>query len=106
MNVKIITLACLACCFTALSATQSAAQTAANCAEHRQVVERLAAGYGESRQSIGMSANNTVIEVFASAETGTWTITVTQAGGPTCLVASGVGYQFLNEALPNMDQGA
>jgi hypothetical protein len=76
------------------------------CADHATVVERLASGYGESRQSIGLSADNTVVEVFASAETGTWTITVTVPGGPTCLLAAGVAWEHVAEGLPNRDEGA
>lgn len=64
------------------------------------VVDRLAEGYGETRQSMGLGANNSVIEVFASDETGTWTITVTMPNGMTCLVASGQAYEALAEALP------
>jgi len=64
-----------------------------NCAERDRVVERLSSTYGESRQSIGLGANNSVIEVFASAETGTWTITVTTPAGVTCLVASGQAFE-------------
>lgn len=79
-------------------AAPAAAQT--NCHTHDRVVARLAEIYRESRQSIGLAANNAVVEVFASLETGTWTITVTAPGGPTCLVASGDGYQHLAEALP------
>jgi len=79
---------------------------AANCADHAAVTMLLADRYGESRQSIGMGANNTLVEIFASAETGTWTITVTQPGGPTCLVASGNQFEHLAEALPNTDPGA
>lgn len=86
-------------------ATSTSAQPN-NCAEHRMVVERLASGYGESRQSIGIGADNTVVEVFASLDTGTWTITVTAPGGPTCMVASGAAFQVLAEALPNTDSGA
>ena len=82
------------------------AQSARNCAAHEAVVARLAEAYGESRQSIGLGANNAVVEVFASAETGTWTITVTAPGGPTCLVAAGQAYQQVAEALPNTDPGA
>lgn len=78
----------------------------ARCADHATVVERLATGYGETRQSIGLGSNNEVVEVFASLETGTWTIAVTPAGGLTCLVASGEAFQQLTEALPNTDQGA
>ncbi len=70
-----------------------------NCADHAAVVARLASAYGESRQSIGLAANNSVVEVFASQETGTWTITVTTADGTTCLVASGQAYETLAESL-------
>jgi len=99
MTLKMLT------CTLILSATAATAQTR-NCAEHAMIVETLAAGYGESRQSIGIGSDNSVVEVFASLETGTWTITVTQAGGLTCLVASGSAFQMLAEALPNTDSGA
>lgn len=92
-------------CAAGLWAGNAAAQGLA-CADHAVVVERLADGYGESRQSIGLASNNSVVEVFASPETGTWTITVTTPGGPTCLVASGHAFEVLAEALPNTDEGA
>ena len=76
------------------------AQNARHCAPRDKVVDRLAAGYGETRQSMGLGANNAVIEVFASDETGTWTITVTMASGLTCIVASGQAYETLAEVLP------
>ncbi len=101
MTAKIIALTCAATMIASSAYAQSR-----NCAEHAMVVERLADGYGESRQSIGIAANNTVVEVFASLETGTWTIVVTQPGGPTCLVASGEAFQMLAEGLPNTDSGA
>ena len=76
-----------------------------NCADRAVVVNILADNYGESRQSIGLGANNTMVEVFASLETGSWTITVTQPGGPTCLVASGQAFEHLAEGLPNTNPG-
>lgn len=81
-------------------ATEAMAQNARNCGPREAVVDRLAQGYGESRQSMGLGANNAVIEVFASDETGTWTITVTTPNGLTCLVASGQSFETLVEALP------
>ena len=75
------------------------AQGTRHCGERAQVVNRLADGYGETRQSIGLGADNSVIEVFASEETGTWTITVTLPNGMTCLVASGQAYEELEEEL-------
>ena len=93
-----------------IAAQTTAAQTTAaaprTCGDHALVVERLATGFGETRQSIGLAGNNTVIEVFASLETGTWTLTMTAAGGPTCLMASGVAFQHLNAVLPVDDEGA
>jgi hypothetical protein len=75
------------------AAGPAASQSSGNCAMRQHVIERLAAAYGETRQSIGLGANNQVVEVFASAETGTWTITVTTPNGLTCLVASGQAYE-------------
>ena len=46
-----------------------------------------------------------MLEVFASAETGTWTITLTMPGGPTCLVASGEAWEWLDEGLPASGRG-
>lgn len=80
--------------------TDVAAQGARNCGPREAVVNRLAEGYGETRQSMGLGSNNAVVEIFASDETGSWTITVTQPNGLTCLVASGQGYETLAEALP------
>lgn len=88
-----------------LPAWPAMAQTG-NCAPHAVVVERLSDGYGESRQTIGLGANNAVVETFASIETGSWTITVTTPGGLTCLVASGQAFELLAEAAPVPDEGA
>ncbi|WP_298837661.1 hypothetical protein [uncultured Roseobacter sp.] len=82
------------------STTDAAAQNSRNCGPREAVVDRLADGYGETRQSMGLGANNAVVEVFASDETGTWTITVTTPNGLTCLVASGQSFEALAEALP------
>ena len=89
----------------ALAAGSAQAQ-GQNCAPRQTVIDRLAEGYGESRQSIGLGAQGQVVEVFASTASGTWTITVTLPNGMTCLVASGQAYETLAEALPNSDEDA
>ena len=76
------------------------------CAPRDVVVDRLAEGYGETRKSIGLGANNAVIEVFASDDSGTWTITATSPQGITCLIASGQAFERLNDVLPVDDQDA
>lgn len=75
------------------------AQGQQNCGNRELVIERLTGKYGESRQSIGMAPKGRVVEVFASDETGTWTITVTMPNGMTCLVASGQSYEDIDEPI-------
>ncbi len=70
------------------------------CAQRDLILEKLTSKYGETRQSVGLGTNNTMIEVFASVETGSWTITATNARGITCLVASGQAFEALTETLP------
>jgi hypothetical protein len=85
--------------FALLAAAGAEAQGMRHCGDRAQIVERLAEGYGESRQSMGLGSNNAVMEVYASEETGTWTITVTMPNGMMCLVASGRSYERLEEEL-------
>jgi hypothetical protein len=87
-----------------LAANDVSAQTR-NCADHAQIVERLATSYGESRQSVGLSSDNAMVEIFASAETGSWTIVVTRPDGPSCLIAAGQSFQQVADAVPNLDRG-
>ncbi|MDP5217439.1 hypothetical protein Q5Y75_09445 [Ruegeria sp. 2205SS24-7] len=83
----------------ALAAQQLHAQQR-NCAPREVVLDRLSEKYGESRRGIGLVQQGSVMEVFASDDTGTWTITVTLTNGMTCLVASGQSYEALAEAIP------
>ena len=70
------------------------------CAARADVVAQLAERYSETRRGLGIAANDTVMEVFASAESGSWTITVTTPDGLTCLVASGHAFEPITESLP------
>ncbi len=89
-----------------ITSQYAAATPAQNCGDHAVIMERLADRYGERRQGMGLSGDTAVLEIFASDETGTWSITITTAGGPTCLVAAGQAFQLTNDPLPNTDQGA
>ncbi|WP_146345914.1 hypothetical protein [Falsiphaeobacter marinintestinus] len=84
----------------ALAAQSVSARDNRNCAPRDFVLDRLAEGYGETRQSIGLAAQGTVIEVFASGDTGSWTIIATMPNGTTCMVASGQSFETVAEALP------
>jgi hypothetical protein len=89
----------------AVAATPAFSQSA-GCGSHATVSEHLAEGYGESRQSVALGTDNTLVETWANPETGTWTITVTEAGGPTCLVASGHAFEHVADPLAARDEGA
>lgn len=69
------------------------------CAPRATVLQHLADNFGETRQVIGMAQENRVMEVFASSETGSWTITITLPNGLTCLVVAGEGFEHLTEEL-------
>ena len=87
-----------------LAASIGVAEAANNCAPREMVLERLANKFGESRQSVGLGAHNMVVETFASADTGSWTITVTRPDGMTCLVASGQSYETVAETAQTGDK--
>lgn len=76
---------------------------AADCDKRDAVIAGLATRYGETRQIVGL-AGEVLMELFASSETGTWTITLTLPGGLTCLVAAGSDFENLPEppAPPNL----
>lgn len=95
MNMNIFNLAAL----MALLSAPAMAETpnVKNCAKRDMVIKRLASAYGETRKSMGVGANNSVVEVFASEETGTWTIILTSEDGTTCLVASGQSFEGMND---------
>jgi dipeptide/tripeptide permease len=86
--------------FAAVILAAEAARAAPQCALRMQVLDTLAQKYGETRRSLGVAADQTVMELFASAETGSWTLTVTLPSGMTCLVAAGQNYESVAEELP------
>jgi hypothetical protein len=77
-----------------------AAAQGQQCAPREDLVTHLTEKYGETRQGMGLAGPDTMMEVYASPDTGTWTITMTMANGTMCMVASGQGYERLAEELP------
>lgn len=78
----------------------TAGRAAPQCAPHDIVAKSLADQFGEVRRSIGLAQDNTVMEIYAAAETGTWTLTMTLPTGLTCLVAAGNNFELTSDALP------
>ena len=76
------------------------AQRTAPCAPRDQVIIGLAERWGESRQALGIIQGEAIMEIFASEETGTFTVIITSGNGMSCLVASGDNYEVVSETLP------
>ncbi|RVV96635.1 hypothetical protein EKE94_17285 [Mesobaculum littorinae] len=92
--------ACVAAALTASALAPPALAESKKCGPRDKVLARLAEKFGETRQSIGLGTKNRVVEVFASDDSGSWTIIVTAPTGTTCLLASGKSFERLEEALP------
>lgn len=82
-----------------LAATQIA-HSAPQCDSREAVTALLADRYGETRRSVGIAGQSAVMELYASDETGTWSITMTMPDGLMCLMASGSNYEAVTEELP------
>lgn len=78
------------------------ARNAPACAERGVIAAQLGQLFGERPQAIGLGAGGRVVELFASPETGTWTIVITEPSGTACMVASGEAFSILAE-LPGED---
>jgi len=83
-----------------LLATQSLRAQEAGCGAREMIVERLSRDYGESRQSLGVVGGRQVLELFASQETGSWTILLTAPDGIACLVAVGERFHRFDPVPP------
>ncbi len=59
------------------------------CGERARIVERLRTAYGETRMGYGLQRGTSVVEIYASEKTGSWTILTTSPSGVACLVAAG-----------------
>lgn len=71
------------------AASAATAQQGGACAPRDTIVTHLEKKYGETRRGVGLQNRGSVTEIYASAETGTWTIIVTRPDGVACAVAAG-----------------
>lgn len=67
------------------------------CVEHGDLVAHLSEQFQERQFAFGLIGQVAVMEVFV-AETGTWTIVVTDLAGRSCIVAAGDNWE--NAVIP------
>ena len=85
----------------AVIAAGSSAQAQMVCGERDNIIAQLEKKYGETRRSMGFQRGRGVVEVFASVETGSWTILVTDPRGTSCLMAAGEAFEI--DSVANAD---
>lgn len=74
---------------------------AAPCADRDTVVERLQSRYSEALTAGGLQSTQSsamMVEVWASQESGTFTVIVTNPKGVSCVVAAGTDW-FLSQPV-------
>ncbi len=73
------------------------------CAARGEVVAKLAERFGETLRSVGPARSDGVVELYASATTGSWTILVTRPDGLSCLLAAGERWHEAPKPVPGTD---
>lgn len=70
------------------------------CGDWAELTRHLEEGFGEVLVGAGVdNSGRLMLEVYAS-ESGTWTVVVTVAGGPSCIKAAGQGWQTHSPRKP------
>lgn len=64
------------------------------CAQRTVIVEKLKNGFHESYQGAGLQNATSLVEIWSSDETGSWTMLLSKADGTSCIIASGMNWLF------------
>lgn len=70
------------------------------CMDRERGLAILGEQFGERAVGLGVVNERTILEVFVNAETGTWSVVMTDDTLKSCLVASGANWQDLVSNLP------
>jgi hypothetical protein len=74
------------------------------CHSYIEIARQLDSRYGEKPVSIGLQGNGHLLQVFASKDTGSWTILSMAPNGIACIVAAGRSWEAM--PLPSSDPEA
>ncbi|HHL22467.1 MAG TPA: hypothetical protein ENJ52_13205 [Aliiroseovarius sp.] len=78
-------------------------RAAGNCGDRDEIVAALTEQYGETRQAIALTHARQVVELFAAADGGSWTLIITFPSGQTCLISAGDGIELTPDLTPPGD---
>lgn len=102
MKTSLISAVALVCTALAPVVTHAADQA---CAPRDDILNHLKSKYNEERRSIGLTSNNTVLEVYASIDGDTWSVVMSYPDGTSCVMAVGSAFeQIALEQVKNSGQ--
>ncbi len=84
-----------------LSGPPAEASAMMRCGERDAVIEHLSSRFGETLRSLGVQHGQGLIEIFANADSGSWTILLTTPSGISCLMAAGEAWRALEVSEPD-----
>lgn len=95
MNGRRLLLAVLA--LTVISGS-ALAQTPRNpvrlpCSDYQKIASQLDKRYEEAPVSMGIQSNGNLLQIFASKESGTWTVLSIAPTGKSCIIAAGKSWE-------------
>jgi hypothetical protein len=73
---------------------------APSCVNRADLLKHLADKYQEVPAAVGLADNGSLLEVFASLDGGTWTVTVSMPNGVSCMIATGQNWRDLPRVPP------
>ena len=73
--------------------TPHSVQAQSTCGSRDYIIRTFISLHGETQVGLGLAGPSTVVELWASNETNTWTITQTSLNGITCIVSAGSDWQ-------------
>lgn len=83
-----------------LTATAMPAAAQSVCFSRAQAIENLKSEYGENISARGISNDGKVMYELLTSESGSWTLLMTHADGPTCMVGSGEAWTAVKAIKP------
>jgi hypothetical protein len=88
---------CAALVFGAAAAAppMGLAQASVPCFERDQLIETLKSRYQESQTGGGLQQSGNLLEIWSSADTGSFTVFITDTSGQSCVVSSGENWHWI-----------
>jgi len=84
-----------------LSITPAGASNTGLCLETNSMRNMLAAKFKETPMALGVLRSRKGIMELYSSKSGTWTIVISLTVGMSCVLASGYGFEKLEQQLPS-----